>query len=82
MNLDFGILWIEDSFSAEEEENLRRRVRDAGRWGHAARSRGLPLEHACRRAPRERLAITVAVRPEHADPDHRSAIGAAPGLRR
>lgn len=30
MNLDFGILWIEDSFSSEEEENLRRRVREAG----------------------------------------------------
>ncbi|CUX58888.1 response regulator [Rhizobium oryzihabitans] len=30
MNLDFGILWIEDSFSREEEENLRRRVLDAG----------------------------------------------------
>jgi len=30
MNLDFGILWIEDSYSLEEEENLRRRVRDAG----------------------------------------------------
>ncbi|WP_143324329.1 response regulator [Caulobacter sp. FWC2] len=30
MNLDFGILWIEDSFSPEEEETLKRRVRDAG----------------------------------------------------
>ncbi|GAB4061539.1 response regulator [Uliginosibacterium sediminicola] len=30
MNLDFGILWIEDSFSPAEEESLRRRVRDAG----------------------------------------------------
>lgn len=30
MNLDFGILWIEDSFSSEEEESLRRRVREAG----------------------------------------------------
>ncbi len=30
MNLDFGILWIEDSFSAEEEESLKRRVREAG----------------------------------------------------
>lgn len=30
MNLDFGILWIEDSFSKEEEENLKRRVREAG----------------------------------------------------
>lgn len=30
MNLDFGILWIEDSFSSDEEKNLRRRVRDAG----------------------------------------------------
>lgn len=30
MNLDFGILWIEDSFNQNELENLRRRVRDAG----------------------------------------------------
>lgn len=30
MNLDFGILWIEDSFSPEEEETLKRRVREAG----------------------------------------------------
>lgn len=30
MNLDFGILWIEDSFSREEEESLRRRVLNAG----------------------------------------------------
>ncbi|WP_246675203.1 response regulator [Mesorhizobium sp. B2-3-4] len=30
MNLDFGILWIEDSYSNEEEESLKRRVRDAG----------------------------------------------------
>lgn len=30
MNLDLGILWIEDSYSPEEEENLKRRVRDAG----------------------------------------------------
>lgn len=30
MNLDFGILWIEDSFSRQEEESLRRRVREAG----------------------------------------------------
>lgn len=30
MNLDFGILWIEDSYSSEEEESLRRRVREAG----------------------------------------------------
>jgi CheY-like chemotaxis protein len=30
MNLDFGILWIEDSFSTEEEESLKRRVREAG----------------------------------------------------
>jgi CheY-like chemotaxis protein len=30
MNLDFGILWIEDSFSSQEEESLRRRVREAG----------------------------------------------------
>jgi CheY-like chemotaxis protein len=30
MNLDLGILWIEDSFSPEEEQALRRRVQDAG----------------------------------------------------
>lgn len=30
MNLDFGILWIEDSFSADEEAALRRRVAEAG----------------------------------------------------
>ncbi|MCM2438715.1 response regulator [Agrobacterium vitis] len=30
MNLDLGILWIEDSFSAEEEASLKRRVADAG----------------------------------------------------
>lgn len=30
MNLDFGILWIEDSFNNEEEESLKRRVREAG----------------------------------------------------
>ena len=30
MNLDLGILWIEDSFSAEEESSLRRRIMDAG----------------------------------------------------
>lgn len=30
MNLDFGILWIEDSFSPAEEESLKRRVLDAG----------------------------------------------------
>lgn len=30
MNLDFGILWIEDSFSPEENEDLKRRVREAG----------------------------------------------------
>lgn len=30
MNLDIGVLWIEDSFSAEEESSLRRRVQDAG----------------------------------------------------
>lgn len=30
MNLDFGILWIEDSFSDEEKESLKRRVLDAG----------------------------------------------------
>lgn len=30
MNLDFGIFWIEDSYSEEEEQNLRRRVQQAG----------------------------------------------------
>lgn len=30
MNLDFGILWIEDTFNSEEEESLRRRVKEAG----------------------------------------------------
>lgn len=30
MNLDLGILWIEDSYSAEEEQALRRRVQNAG----------------------------------------------------
>jgi CheY-like chemotaxis protein len=30
MNLDIGILWIEDSFSPEEEASLRRRVQEAG----------------------------------------------------
>lgn len=30
MNLDLGILWIEDSFSSQEEGNLKRRVHDAG----------------------------------------------------
>lgn len=30
MNLDFGILWIEDTFSEAEEQNLKRRVREAG----------------------------------------------------
>lgn len=30
MNLDLGILWIEDSFSEEEEASLRRRVYEAG----------------------------------------------------
>ena len=30
MNLDIGILWIEDSFDAQEEESLRRRVQDTG----------------------------------------------------
>lgn len=30
MNLDFGILWIEDSFSPEEKESLKRRVQGAG----------------------------------------------------
>lgn len=39
MNLDFGILWIEDSFSIEEEDNLKRRVREAG---FIARIRTIP----------------------------------------
>lgn len=30
MNLDFGILWIEDTYSQQEEESLRRRVRETG----------------------------------------------------
>lgn len=30
MKLDIGILWIEDSFSADEEASLRRRVEEAG----------------------------------------------------
>ena len=30
MNLDFGILWIEDSYSEQEEESLRRRARESG----------------------------------------------------
>lgn len=30
MNLDFGILWIEDSYSPEEERDLRSRVTEAG----------------------------------------------------
>jgi CheY-like chemotaxis protein len=30
MNLDIGILWIEDSYSSEEESSLRRRIMDAG----------------------------------------------------
>lgn len=30
MNLDFGILWIEDSYSHEERSNLERRVLEAG----------------------------------------------------
>jgi len=30
MNLDLGILWIEDSFSTQEEDALKRRVQDAG----------------------------------------------------
>lgn len=30
MNLDLGILWIEDSYDRDEEESLKRRVRDAG----------------------------------------------------
>jgi CheY-like chemotaxis protein len=30
VNLDLGILWIEDTFSQEEEQELKRRVQDAG----------------------------------------------------
>ncbi|MES2095614.1 MAG: response regulator [Pseudomonadota bacterium] len=30
MNLDIGILWIEDSFNPQEEVDLKRRVQDAG----------------------------------------------------
>lgn len=30
MNLDFGILWIEDFYNPQEEESLRRRVMEAG----------------------------------------------------
>lgn len=30
MNLDIGILWIEDFFNREEEDNLRRRILEAG----------------------------------------------------
>lgn len=30
MNLDLGILWIEDSFNLQEEQDLKRRVQDAG----------------------------------------------------
>ena len=30
MNLDIGILWIEDSYSEQEEATLRRRVQEAG----------------------------------------------------
>ena len=30
MNLDLGILWIEDSFSDDEKESLKRRILDAG----------------------------------------------------
>lgn len=30
MNLDFGILWIEDSYSPEEKDSLTRRVLEAG----------------------------------------------------
>lgn len=30
MNLDFGILWIEDSYSPEEEESLKRQVNSSG----------------------------------------------------
>jgi CheY-like chemotaxis protein len=30
MNLDLGILWIEDSYEEQEEQNLRRRVQGAG----------------------------------------------------
>lgn len=34
MNLDFGILWIEDSYNLDEETNLKRRVTDAGFSSH------------------------------------------------
>ena len=30
MNLDLGVLWIEDAFSEEEEANLRRKILDCG----------------------------------------------------
>lgn len=30
MNLDLGILWIEDTYNAEEEADLKRRVQEAG----------------------------------------------------
>ena len=30
MNLDFGILWVEDSFNPDEEEQLKRRVKESG----------------------------------------------------
>lgn len=30
MNLDFGVLWIEDSYSPDEETALKRRILDAG----------------------------------------------------
>jgi DNA-binding NarL/FixJ family response regulator len=50
MNLDFGILWIEDSFSQEEEESLKRRVREAGfiaRIKNIVNSKGIEeLAHA------------------------------------
>lgn len=39
MNLDFGILWVEDSFSPEEKTDLERRVRDAG---FVARIKSIP----------------------------------------
>lgn len=39
MNLDFGILWIEDSYSQEEEDSLKRR---AGEAGFIARIENIP----------------------------------------
>jgi CheY-like chemotaxis protein len=50
MNLDFGILWIEDSFSEAEEENLKRRVREAG---FIARIDNIPNSQGIERYARE-----------------------------